>query len=43
MLLINDLFKGKFACSDVNIVFEIINYRYLNRKGVIVSSEFGVE
>lgn len=40
VLLIDDLFKGKINESDINIMFEIINYRYMNHKPIIVSSEF---
>mgnify|MGYP004696269157 FL=1 len=43
ILLIDDLFKGKVNESDINIIFEIINYRYLNFMPVIVSSEFSVD
>ncbi|WP_085829374.1 ATP-binding protein [Clostridium massiliodielmoense] len=43
ILLIDDLFKGKVTESDVNITFEIINYRYLNRLPIIVSTEFIIE
>ena len=43
ILLIDDLYKGKITQSDVNIIFEIINYRYLNHKPIIVSTEFTVE
>lgn len=39
VLLIDDLYKGKVSGSDVNIMFEIINYRYLNHLPVIISSE----
>lgn len=42
VLLIDDLFKGKITESDINIVFEIINYRYLNFLPIIVSSEFNI-
>ncbi|WP_353096190.1 ATP-binding protein [Tissierella praeacuta] len=41
VLLIDDLFKGKINGSDINIMFEIINHRYLNNKPIICSSEFG--
>ena len=37
------MFKGKVNESDINIMFEIINYRYLNFLPIIVSSEFTVE
>lgn len=40
VLLIDDLFKGKITETDINIMFEIINYRYLNKLPVIVSTEF---
>jgi DNA replication protein DnaC len=43
VLLIDDLFKGKINESDINIIFEIINYRYLNFLPIIVSSEFSIE
>lgn len=39
----DDLFKGKINESDINIVFEIINYRYLNHLPIIVSTEFTTE
>ena len=40
VLLIDDLYKGKITDSDYNIMFEIINYRYLKGLPIIVSSEF---
>ncbi|MPM81971.1 hypothetical protein SDC9_129029 [bioreactor metagenome] len=43
ILLIDDLFKGKITESDINIMFEILNYRYLNFLTVIISTEFVVE
>lgn len=43
VLLIDDLFKGKINETDINIMFEILNYRYLNYKPIIVSSEFTIE
>ena len=39
VLLIDDLFKGSITASDINIMFEIINYRYLNKKPMIISTE----
>lgn len=42
LLLIDDLFKGKITQSDINIMFEIINYRYLNYLPMIISSEFSI-
>lgn len=43
VLLIDDLYKGKVNETDVNIMFELINYRYINQLPIIVSSEFTVE
>ena len=43
VLLIDDLFKGKITESDVNIVFELLNFRYFNKLPVIVSCEMDVE
>jgi DNA replication protein DnaC len=43
VLLVDDLFKGKINDSDINIMFEILNYRNLNHLPIIVSTEFTVE
>ncbi|ORX22204.1 DNA replication protein, partial [Thermoanaerobacterium sp. PSU-2] len=43
VLLIDDLYKGKITDSDRNIMFEIINYRYLKNSPIIVSSELTVD
>lgn len=43
VLLIDDLFKGKITESDMNIMFEILNYRYINYLPVIISTELVVE
>jgi len=52
VLLIDDLFKGDFNKfqgketmneSSVRIMFEIINYRYLNNLPIIVSSEYNAD
>ena len=39
VLFIDDLFKGKITESDINIMYEIINARYLERKPMIISTE----
>ena len=39
VLMIDDLLKGKNTEADENILFEIINYRYLNNLPMIVSTE----
>ncbi len=43
VLYIDDLFKGRLTDSDINIMIEIINHRYLNSLPVIISSEFDCE
>lgn len=43
VLIIDDLYKGKINEADVNIMFEIINYRYMNNLPIIISSEFTSE
>lgn len=39
VLFIDDLFKGKITESDVNIMYELINHRYLKRLPMIISTE----
>ena len=43
ILVVDDLFKGKVNDSDVNIMFEIINYRYINNLPMIINSEFLID
>ncbi|WP_338630437.1 ATP-binding protein [Clostridium baratii] len=43
ILLIDDLFKGKVTESDINLMFEIINHRYLKRLPVMISTEFTID
>ncbi|HEX9061382.1 MAG TPA: ATP-binding protein [Clostridia bacterium] len=43
VLYIDDLYKGRITESDINIMFEIINHRYLNSLPVLISSEFDCE
>lgn len=43
VLFIDDLLKGKITESDVNIMFELINYRYLNHMPMIVTTEKTIE
>lgn len=42
ILLIDDLFKGQISKSDINIMFEIINYRYMNNMPMIISTEMTI-
>lgn len=39
LLFVDDLFKGKITESDLNIMYELVNYRYLKRLPIIVSTE----
>lgn len=41
ILFVDDLYKGKITDTDINIMFEIINARYLADKPVIITSELG--
>jgi DNA replication protein DnaC len=40
VLFVDDLFKGKITESDINIVYEIVNYRYLNSLPLVVTTEY---
>ena len=39
VLMIDDLFKGRITESDVNIIYEILDYRYFKNLPVIVTTE----
>lgn len=39
VLFLDDMFKGKITESDINIMYEIINHRYLQRLPLIISTE----
>jgi DNA replication protein DnaC len=39
VLFIDDLLKGKISESDLNIVYEIVNHRYLAKLPMIISTE----
>ena len=43
LLLIDDLYKGKVSLAEINIMFEVINYRYVNHLPILVSSERTIE
>lgn len=43
VLYIDDLLKGKITESDTNIMYEIVNYRYMNNLPLIISSELTTE
>ncbi len=43
ILFIDDLFKGKITESDVNIMFEIVNMRYLKEMHMIVTCEKDIQ
>lgn len=39
LLYIDDLLKGRITDTDLNILYEIINYRYMNYGPMVVSTE----
>jgi DNA replication protein DnaC len=39
LLMIDDLFYGKVSNADLNPLYELINYRYLNNLPMIISTE----
>lgn len=43
VLYIDDLLKGRTTESDVNILYEIVNYRYMNNLPIIVSTEKSID
>lgn len=43
VLYIDDLLKGRITESDVNIMYEIINYRYMNNLPIVISTEKSLE
>lgn len=42
VLLIDDMLKGRVTDADKNIIFEIINYRYINYLPLVISSEYSM-
>lgn len=43
VLLIDDLFKGRITESDINIMYEIVNYRYFKNLPILTTSEKTVD
>jgi DNA replication protein DnaC len=43
LLYIDDLFKGKISDTEVNIIYEIVNYRYNNNLPMIISTEIPID
>lgn len=39
LLVIDDFLKGNMLPNDLSIIFELINYRYLNKLAIVISSE----
>lgn len=39
VLYVDDLLKGKLTETDVNIMYEIVNYRYMNNMPIVISTE----
>ncbi|MCQ4695981.1 hypothetical protein [Paraclostridium sordellii] len=43
VLLIEDLFKVSISKSYVNIMFDIVNFRYFNNLPIMISCEIGID
>jgi len=43
VLFIDDLFKGNVTEADKNIIYELINHRYLAPRSLIISSEYTID
>jgi DNA replication protein DnaC len=43
LLMIDDLFYGRISTADLNPMYELINYRYLNHLPMIISTEKTME
>lgn len=43
VLYIDDLFKGKNTETDINLIFELVNHRYLTKKPLLISSELYID
>lgn len=43
VLYIDDLLKGRLTETDNNIMYEIVNYRYMNNMPLIISTEKSIE
>lgn len=39
VLYVDDLLKGKLTEADINIMYEIVNYRYMNNMPMVISTE----
>ena len=43
VLFIDDLLKGRITEADTNVLYEIINHRYMNNMPLIISTEKTIE
>jgi DNA replication protein DnaC len=43
LLMIDDLFYGRVSSADLNPMYELVNYRYLNNLPMIISTEKTME
>ena len=43
VLYIDDMLKGKLTETDVNVMYEIINYRYMSNLPLVISTEKSLE
>lgn len=39
VLYIDDMLKGRLTETDINIMYELVNYRYMNNMPIIISTE----
>lgn len=39
LVLVDDLFKGSITPSDINIMFDIVNHRYITKRPMIITTE----
>ncbi|WP_415470292.1 ATP-binding protein [Clostridium saccharoperbutylacetonicum] len=42
LLVMDDLFKNGYTASDLRLIFEIVNSRYINQKSIAISSELTI-
>jgi DNA replication protein DnaC len=43
LLMIDDMLKGRTSGADLNALFELINYRYLNNLPMVISTEMTMQ
>lgn len=43
LLYIDDLLKGRITDADLNILYELVNYRYMHNKPMVISTEKAID